>query len=325
MRISFLMLLAVILGACDNNPLKVELESEAPLVQIRHYDEQLFESNPYKLELKLDSLAQKFPAFINGDYKNSAKIDGLIEYVENPLNRELYRKSKDVFQNMRNIEADLISGFHHYQYYFPVAPIPDVYFYISGLNYESPIIVTPNNEILIGKDLFLGSDYKVYGQYQIPQFVSQKFDKQYLPYEVFRTYAYKVFGKNLQANNLLEHMISLGKVEYFIHAMYPESSNQERFAFTDEQIIWCNDRIPAFWKYLAEEQLLFSKDYHEYKKFIEDRPFVSSLERSSPGRAGVFVGYQIVQDFMKNTSTSLPELMMIQDQMLIFNASKYNP
>lgn len=319
------MLLAVVLGSCNSNTLDISLESEPPNVQIRHYDVQLFESNPYKLEQKLDTLAQKFPAFINGDYKNSAKIDGLIEYVENPLNRKLYRKTQEVFTDLPKIEHKLIDGFHYYQHYFPAAPIPDIYFYISGLNYESPIIVTPNNEILIGKDMFLGSDYKVYAQYQIPQFISQKFEKNQLPYEVFRRYAYKVFGSGLQGENLLEHMIALGKVEYFIHAMYPNSSTKERFCFTDEQMVWCNERVPAFWKYLAEDQMLFNKDYHEYKKFIEDRPFVSSLERSSPGRAGVYVGYQIVQEFMKNTSTSLQDLMMIQDQMRIFNESKYNP
>lgn len=325
MRTYFSFVIVLFFISCNPNQLDVNLEGEAPAVDIRHYDEQLFEANPYKLQNKLDKLAQQFPVFINGDYKNPAKINGLIEYVENPLNRKLYRKSQKVFEDLNSTEQKIQSGFHHFQHYFPELPIPTIYFYISGLNYEQPIIITKENEILVGKDLFLGGDYEIYGQYRIPQFISHKFEKDYLPYEVFRSYAYQLFGPGLRGNNLLEYMIALGKVEYFINAMYPSSSDKERFAFTKEQIAWCNEREKAFWTFLTEGELLFNKDYHEYKKFIEDRPFVSSLERESPGRAGVWVGYQIVKKYMNNTETTLKELMQMQDQMRIFNESRYNP
>ena len=73
-------------------------------------------------------------------------------------------------------------------------------------------------------------------------------------------------------------------------------------------------------------KFLFSKDYHTYKKFLQPGPFVSSLERNSPGSAGIFIGYRIVKDFMdKNQEVNLQELMVNTDFTSIFKDSKYNP
>ena len=74
------------------------------------------------------------------------------------------------------------------------------------------------------------------------------------------------------------------------------------------------------------KQYLFSKDYHTYIKFLQHGPFVSSKERDSPGRAGIFIGYRIVKDFMdKNPEVTLEELMTNTDFTAIFKGSKYNP
>ena len=53
--------------------------------------------------------------------------------------------------------------------------------------------------------------------------------------------------------------------------------------------------------------ILFSKGYRAYKKFLQPGPFVSSLERDSPGRAGIFIGYRIVKDFMNKFNKLMGE------------------
>ncbi|MFT6716440.1 MAG: hypothetical protein ACJA0Q_001079, partial [Saprospiraceae bacterium] len=66
--------------------------------------------------------------------------------------------------------------------------------------------------------------------------------------------------------------------------------------------------------------------YHEYKKYIEDQPFVSSLERESPGRAGVWIGYRIVSQYMENNpNLSLEKLLNSTPAMDVFQGSKYKP
>ena len=108
--------------------------------------------------------------------------------------------------------------------------------------------------------------------------------------------------------------------------MYPESEDSLRFAFSPEQMEWCTIKEKVFWEFLANKKLLFSKDYQVFKKYIEDQPFISSLERESPGRAAVWIGYRIVEEYMnKNTSVKLVDLMTNENQMEIYHQSKYKP
>jgi hypothetical protein len=121
-------------------------------------------------------------------------------------------------------------------------------------------------------------------------------------------------------------MIGLGKIEYFIEAMMPRVMDSIRFQFTSNQMIWCYSNEKVFWKHLAMKEYLFSKDYRNYKKFIHHGPFASSLERNSPGRAGIFIGYKIIKEFMRrNPDVTLKELMHNRDFTSIFRNSKYNP
>ena len=73
----------------------------------------------------------------------------------------------------RSIKQKLNIAFSHYKYYFKDDSLPIIYTYISGVNYEEPIVVN-ENEILIGIDLFYGEDYEVYNQLQIPKYISKK-------------------------------------------------------------------------------------------------------------------------------------------------------
>lgn len=311
--------------SCGHNDLDIELANSAPQINFLHYDKELFETQPNKIPLIIDSLAKKYPIFLGENYKTPLKINQLIEYINNPLNSKLYKDAKVKLNSFESTEKNIQSGFNYFHHYFPNKKLPNIYFYISGLNYEEPIIIADSLNIIVGKDLFLGSDYKIYDQYQIPKFISQNFNINFLPYQLFRKYSYSLFKEDISNKTLLEVMVAMGKTEYLINAMYPNASEEERFGFSENQILWMENRERSFWKFLAEENHLFNTDFHEFKKFIEDRPFISSLERDSPGRAGVYIGFKIVNEYMQNTKSSIQDLMENQDYMKIYKLSKYNP
>ena len=174
--------------------------------------------------------------------------------------------------------------------------------------------------------MFLGQSFEEYKKFKIPLFVSKKYDKKYLATELMRNIGMNQFGKKLEGKNLLEHMISLGKIEYFVRATSPETHDSIRFVFTPTEMECCETREWALWQHLTSKELLFSKDYHEYKKYIEDQPFISSLERESPGRAGVWIGYKIVTQYMDNKpNTTIKELLTNTPAMEVFQGSKYKP
>ena len=63
------------------------------------------------------------------------------------------------------------------------------------------------------------------------------------------------------------------------------------------------------------------------KRFIDVAPFSKfylSEDHKSPGRVGVWIGWQIVRSFMKHNDVSLQELINIKPEDL-FKKSKYKP
>jgi len=324
-NVVILFLFTIGLFSCSEPSLIVDISKSKSSLDYRHYEKDLFKLNTKYLRASLDKLAPKYPVFINGDYKNPTKLIQLENYLRNELNIKLFNDWDLKIGGYDNMREELNSAFSHYNYYFPEDTLPTVYTYISGINYEEPIIVQ-DKEILIGIDLFYGQDYEVYSQLQIPQYISKNNKIEYITPVTVRAFAQKKFASYIHGETLLENMIGLGKIEYFVEAMMPRVMDSIRFQFTTNQMIWCYSHEKSFWKHLAMKKYLFSKDYRDYRKFIQHGPFVSSLERDSPGRAGIFIGYRIIKEYMyKNPDVSLKDLMINKDFTTIFKESKYNP
>lgn len=324
-NVVILFLITIGLISCSEPSLIIDVSNSKSSLDYRHYEQDLFTLNTEDLSGSLDELAPKYPVFINGMYKDPTKLIQLENYLRNELNIKLFNDWDSKIGSYDKMEKDLNLAFSHYKHYFPDDPLPTVYTYISGINYEEPIIVN-KKEILIGIDLFYGEDYEAYNQLQIPKYISKNNNPEYITPVVVRAFAQKKFENYIHGETLLDNMIGLGKLEYFVEAMMPKVMDSIRFQFTTNQMVWCYSHEKSFWKHLAMKKHLFSKDYRNYKKFIQHGPFVSSLERDSPGRAGIFIGYRIIKDYMeKNPDVTLSALMVNTDFTTIFRDSKYNP
>ena len=79
--------------------------------------------------------------------------------------------------------------------------------------------------------------------------------------------------------------------------------------------------------YFIERKLLFSTETKLQKRFLENAPFSKFYledDRQSPGRIGVWLGWQIVKSFMQNNDVSLQKLLTIDSEDL-FKKSSYKP
>ena len=71
--------------------------------------------------------------------------------------------------------------------------------------------------------------------------------------------------------------------------------------------------------------MLYRTDYLMISKLVGPAPFTSLFTRESPCRATVWVGYQIIESYMKHTNLSLEELMDNNDWIGILNKAKFKP
>ena len=295
-------------------------------VHVLRYDQEIFSVNRQNATEQLDVLAKKYPFFISGNYKDPATIIGLIEYLNDTVNKELQQKCKSTFKDLSGLEKSLSEGFRYYKYYYPKAATPMVYSYISGLDFEHTVDwVDSSATVLIALDMYLGADFPMYYQIGLFQYQTYKLQEKFIPVDIFTQAAFAKYDLENEGATLIEKMISRGKMQYFLNAMLPFVPDSTRLMYRPDQIKWCQESEERLWQFFVKENLLHSTDFMLYKKYLEDRPFTSSLEQDSPGRIADYVGWRIVNSYMENNEVTLDALMNDKDLLKIFQKSKYKP
>lgn len=331
MRLNLPLIFVVVFGmlwsGCDQNPLEVDISNVDTNVEVKRYEQALYSLNKENFNEKLPDLLQEYPAFLMGDMNDELFLKEIRKMVFYPLNQKLYtdlneRISEEQFSQ---IENELKGLFKHLKYYYPESNIQTVYTYISGLGYEQGNVFVNDSIVVAAIDLFLGADYKVYEQYGLYKYQVKKMTPAHLSVEVARELS-KYYIPATEGNlTLLEEMIFEGKIQYFMEAMLPKKPQHVLLEYTPEEYHYCEESVGRLWRYLVEKELLYSKDHMETKRFIEDGPFTSSLERESPGRIGAYVGLQIVKAYVNKTGATLKEVMNETALLNIFEGSKYRP
>src|SRR6056297_1061877 len=108
--------------------------------------------------------------------------------------------------------------------------------------------------------------------------------------------------------------------------MMPEAHDSLITGFTTSELQWCENNEEQMWTHLVEEKLLLSTDYMTINKLVNPAPFTSGFPRQSPGKAAVWLGWQIVDEYMRrNKDLSLKKLMETEDYRKILRESHYKP
>lgn len=293
-------------------------------VSIHRYENALFGLDPENLQAGLKNIAEEYAVFLGTDLEDTSSIRQIFEYVTDPKIIELYGKTDSMYPDLINIEDQLSGAFRHYKYYFPESTTPSVYTYISGLHFENP--VEYNGEVLvIGLDLYLGKDYLPYKQIGLPNYIVKRMTPDYLTVDCAKamSYAWLPAKRNL---TLLDEMITNGKILYFTDAMLPETHDSIKIGYPRGKTEWCFDNEANIWAFMISNDLIYSRDFQAVKKLINEAPFTAGMGHDSPGRIGVWLGWQIVREYMNsNPDLTLQEMMMNKDSQEILIKSGYKP
>lgn len=60
-------------------------------------------------------------------------------------------------------------------------------------------------------------------------------------------------------------------------------------------------------------------------KYLNDAPYTSGMPTESPGRTPAWVGFRIVEAYMKKSGATFEELMKEQDYHKILRVGAYRP
>jgi len=330
---SISILFLMILSSCSvKNKFDIDVSNVKVDIKIERLDEDLFKFKPDDSEAFLKNLTLKYGSFFNlytskilniGIFTEpdfDQNLGKFIVYCENEKISENVQKS---FPKLDTLQNSLISAFKHYKYYFPQNNIPHIYSCISAFN-ES--VFTDSASVGIALDKYLGTKSQYYHRLDLDNYLKRKMIPEMIPVDVMRAWIQSEFPFSLNSDNLLENMIYEGKIQYLLDAFLPAVSDTLKWACTAKQFEWAKKNEKNIWTFLVEQKKIFSSEKSDIRSFISDGPFTVPFSKVSMPRAGVRVGYKIIEAYMKqNSGTSFQEMMTENDANKILSDSHYNP
>lgn len=329
--LSFLLLVFTLIG-CEDKVKRIDTSAISTDQSMRRFDVALFETgrdgfNANEVNLLRDDFPQFFPLFTQQIMRLSGPNDSLTainltEFVQDKNVRELYDSTQQVFAETQELEQQLIEGFKYYKHYFPDQLTPELITFISGFNYA---LVADDSLLAVGLDMYLGANSTYYPQLGMPQY---RFRNMY-PDQIVVDAMYSWLTTEYEApngDNLLKQMVYYGKVHYVLNQLLPDMGLHQSFGYTPEQLDWCLENEAQIWAFIVEQELLYSNENLEVRKFIGEGPFTAGFPEQAPAKLGHFIGWQMVKKYMKQK----PELTLVQlmedgDAQELLNQSKYKP
>lgn len=320
-RLSFFLMVALLcfsFFSCEKKT-KVQKEIEQiPMELIVDRFDQAYYDTPVS---QFAAVRKKYAAFFPESYPDSV----FTAVIQDPLYRSLYDEVQSQYGDFSEVQSEIEDLFRAISYYFPEQILPKkITTLISEMDYESKVIYN-DTVLLVSLDLYLGKDHRFYVT-EFPAYFCQTFQRSQILPDIVSDFSSRVISLP-KDRTLLAQMVYFGKEMYLKDILLPEVKDADKIAYTEEQLAWCQANESDMWRYFIEESLLYSTDSNNIQRFIAPAPFSKfylEIDNESPGRAGVWLGWQIVRAFMKNNDVSLQELLAL-DAKTIFEKSKYKP
>ncbi len=299
-------------------------------VKIQRFDKDFYQylNNPDQQKQRELSVKYKdfLPAFgritiNNSDSYKTEFYQRLQKYFSNQMLSDIYKSSIDTFKDVSVYEKELSYADYLITENFSGRHLPVFNMHVSGFK-ENVMVL--ENMISLSIDKYLGENFPAYKQffepYQLiqmqPKMVSRDYIKAWLLSEQLIT----VEGKK----TLLTEMVSEGKVMYILSQLLPQWSQEDLIGYKPDQLKWCEDNEKQIWNSIISQNHLYDSNYLTIQKYINDAPYTTNLSPESPGRVGVWVGWQIVKSYVSKNNTSLSDLLSVHSQQIL-KGSGYNP
>lgn len=255
------------------------------------------------------------------DIKNENFKNELYSFINHPDMREAYDSVSFFFKDLSQIKNEIDLAFTNINKYFPNYSLPEVYTFFGGFKYG---VIFYDNVIGIGLENFLSKNSKFYSLLGEPKYLRNYKNPAFIVSNVVEVWCNNYFLKDHQGD-FLSNLIYYGKVMFFIKDVLPANKFQNNLRFSKQQLEWLSDNESKIWSFIIENKLLFSQRERDYRSFFYYSPFVKGMPKEAPSRLGYFIGYKIVNSYMKNNKVSINELMLESDYSKILNNSKYKP
>ncbi len=331
-RLILLFTIVAVLFSCKRKPYKVDLSNVKIDITIQRFEKDLFKIDFQAFDSSIAALSGKYSEFFKIFNQGIIRVghstapeyrDRLHSFITNLAVKMAYEKVNKVFPDLDSLDKELERAFKHYHYYFPGKLIPEAYTYISGFNQS---MVVADSILAIGLDKYLGKNSMVYEQLMVDKYLRKTMRKEMIVSDCMKAWGSTEFPlPDSVPGNVLSNILFHGKVVQFQRQMMPGVHDTLLLGFTEVELEWCEKYERMMWEYLIENNLLYEMDYMVINKLVNPAPYTSYFTRESPGRAAIWLGWNIVKEYMKAADVGLEELMSDHDYQKMLRESRYRP
>lgn len=311
-----ILLILMLMYSCQKEIKKrVDVSSIEVDFRVNRFEEMFYTAS----ETDLPNLKMEYSILFPNEVHDSVWI----AKMKNEDEVYLFKESQKAFVDFKKEQGELEQLFKHIKYYNPRFKAPNIITHVSDLDYQYPVIYA-DSLLFISVDMYLGADNIVYKSF--PQYLKQNFKKERLMVDVANDIIAEWYQK-VNTRLFLNRMIEEGKRIYLLDRFLPDVSDNLKMGYSTEKLKWAQDNEINVWKYFIENELLYSNDSNLNMRFINLSPFskfYQEADQNSPGRIGVWIGWQIVRSYMENNDVTLQQLLATKPEV-IFKKSKYKP
>ncbi|MDO9551627.1 gliding motility lipoprotein GldB [Rhodonellum sp.] len=307
--------------ACSLDP---EILKENIELKIERLEDQFFQAEkPEDLLFLLEEYPEFTDLYLQAKLYESKEVlaTELFAIHQDTLMIELYTEVKKNYEDISDLETELLNAFKYIRYYFPEFKVPKVYTFVSGFSLD---LLVHEDIIVIGLDYFLPAAHR-FQPPDLPNYITKRYERDYLIPMIVTAISSRFNKTDLKQNTLLSEMIYYGKAFHFTKMMLPCTADDYIIGYSQKEVRACFDNEELIWAHFVENELLFETNPFVIRKYTGEAPATDEISPDAPGRIGRWLGWNIVDDYRFNNSVSLDELMSDTDTDRIFRQSGYKP
>ena len=302
-------------------------------VQINRFDSVLYQwidsNDPVNLQELLNDYPQMLgllgkSLFRSNDLDSAVFFEKLRSYFSEPTLKSLYQDALVLYASnspvMQRIKNDFAVGFERLGVLFPSIETPRVYMHVSGLQQN---VIVADGLLSISIDKYLSADYLLYKkffyEYQIKHMTPERV-------AIDGLYAWITSDFPFRGHEavLLEKMVYEGKIIYLLMQTGLNYPIHQLIPMTEHEYQWCLKNESALWKTVIDRKHLLQPNPMITSRYFNPAPSTFITE-DAPGYLGRFIGFRIIENYMKQTKSTCQDLMLNNDAEALLKKSKYKP
>lgn len=291
-------------------------------------------------DANIEQLTKKYGKFLDlytinllgvGVIDSASTKSDLDKFFADKAYKAFYNAIDSVYEKGLKPEEEKINeGFNRFHHYFPNESLPNrIIANFSG--FYSNMSLDDNDDLGISVEFYLGSDEKTFQKYYrwvdgLYEYHRQNLTREKIAPDVISAWTMYKYPMTIKSAKMLDEMVYNGKILYITEVMLPNESEENLMGYTKTQLDWCKANEKQMWKYIKENKHLYTFDRLTVSKYINPAPTTQYFPEDSPGKTGIWLGWQIVRSFMDNNKeVTLTDLMNMNDSQELLTKSRYNP